>query len=52
MTLVEKMLVELDAIEQDTDEMQIKLHLQIRYIDPTFCYVKSALILNQDISNE
>ncbi|MGE6811762.1 TIGR00153 family protein, partial [Pseudoalteromonas nigrifaciens] len=28
--LVEKMLVELDAIEQDTDEMQIKIRRQLR----------------------
>jgi len=31
--LVEKMLVELDAIEQDTDEMQIKLRRQLREIE-------------------
>ncbi len=32
-TLVEKMLVELDAIEQDTDEMQIRLRRQLRNIE-------------------
>jgi hypothetical protein len=32
-TLVENMLVELDAIEQDTDEMQIKLRRQLREIE-------------------
>ena len=32
-TLVEKMLVELDAIEQDTDDMQIKIRRQLRAIE-------------------
>ena len=32
-TLVEKMLVELDAIEQDTDEMQIKVRRQLRDVE-------------------
>ena len=32
-TLVEKMLVELDAIEQDTDEMQIKIRRQLRKVE-------------------
>ena len=32
-TLVENMLVELDAIEQDTDDMQIKLRRQLREIE-------------------
>ena len=31
--LVEKMLVELDAIEQDTDEMQIKIRRQLRAVE-------------------
>ena len=34
-TLVEKMLVELDAIEQDTDDMQIKLRQELRRIEDT-----------------
>ncbi len=33
MALVEKMLVELDAIEQDTDEMQIKIRRQLRAVE-------------------
>ena len=32
-TLVEKMLVELDAIEQDTDEMQIRIRRQLRKLE-------------------
>ncbi|WP_440055021.1 TIGR00153 family protein [Pseudoalteromonas sp. T1lg65] len=32
-TLVEKMLVELDAIEQDTDEMQIKIRQELRTVE-------------------
>ena len=32
-TLVEKMLVELDAIEQDTDEMQIRIRRQLRKVE-------------------
>ena len=32
-TLVEKMLVELDAIEQDTDDMQITIRRQLRAIE-------------------
>ncbi|GEK10987.1 TIGR00153 family protein [Pseudoalteromonas sp. McH1-7] len=32
-TLVEKMLVELDAIEQDTDEMQIKIRQELRAVE-------------------
>ena len=32
-TLVEKMLVELDAIEQDTDDMQIKVRRQLRDVE-------------------
>ncbi|MCF6145943.1 hypothetical protein PMAG_a2807 [Pseudoalteromonas mariniglutinosa NCIMB 1770] len=32
-TLVEKMLVELDAIEQDTDDMQIKIRRQLRAVE-------------------
>ena len=32
-TLVEKMLVELDAIEQDTDDMQIKVRRQLREVE-------------------
>ena len=32
-TLVEKMLVELDAIEQDTDDMQISLRRKLRQIE-------------------
>jgi uncharacterized protein len=32
-TLVEKMLVELDAIEQDTDDMQIKIRRQLRDVE-------------------
>ncbi|MGO3299143.1 MAG: DUF47 family protein, partial [Pseudoalteromonas sp.] len=31
--LVEKMLVELDAIEQDTDDMQIKIRRQLRAVE-------------------
>lgn len=34
-TLVEKMLAELDAIEQDTDDMQIKLRQELRRIEDT-----------------
>ncbi|PAY01467.1 TIGR00153 family protein [Pseudoalteromonas sp. HM-SA03] len=32
-TLVEKMLVELDAIEQDTDDMQIKIRQELRAVE-------------------
>ncbi len=32
-TLVEKMLVELDAIEQDTDDMQIKIRRELRAVE-------------------
>lgn len=32
-TLVEKMLVELDAIEQDTDDMQIRIRRQLRAVE-------------------
>ena len=31
--LVEKMLVELDAIEQDTDDMQIKIRQELRQVE-------------------
>ncbi|WP_404341383.1 TIGR00153 family protein [Pseudoalteromonas mariniglutinosa] len=34
-TLVENMIVELDAIEQDTDDMQIKIRRQLREVEDT-----------------